>query len=97
MNFAELGYDANRAAKLQTLVAFDVKLETQGNSTWLNWLGAPGYRYQVQSCMNLNSGYWNDEPTGVFVPNVATDLRWAEGADSAATAKFFRILRSDTN
>jgi len=97
LQFAALGYDINRTAKLQTLVAFDIRLETQPQGARLSWLGVPGYRYQVQSCTDLTSGSWSGELTGVFVPNTATNLTWAEGVGGAATGKFFRVLRSDAN
>jgi octaheme c-type cytochrome (tetrathionate reductase family) len=95
LQFAALGYDVNRAAKLQTLIAFELHLESLANGVRLRWLGVPGYRYQVQSCTNLLTGAgWVDEPSGNKLPGTAAELTWQEDSANPAAAKFYRIFRS---
>ncbi len=95
LQFVALGYDTNRAARLQTLIAFDIKSEPLANGARLRWLGAPGYRYQVQACANLTDGnVWVNVPGGAFVPTVAVELAWQDSTSGATAAKFYRIVRS---
>jgi octaheme c-type cytochrome (tetrathionate reductase family) len=93
LDFSGLGYPADRAAVLSTLVGFDIALEAAGPGVQLRWLGAPGYRYQVQSNVNLSDPHgWTDEVGGVFTPAAAQDLVW--GATGVAEGgKFYRVVR----
>jgi hypothetical protein len=95
LDFAALGYAPDRAAKLQTLVAFDIAMEATDTGPVLRWQGVPGYRYTVQSTIApAEASAWAAESTGVFVPQATGELVWAEGAAQATDAKFYRVLRA---
>jgi octaheme c-type cytochrome (tetrathionate reductase family) len=95
LDFIGLGYETNRAARLSTLVGFDINLDVQAAGRKVKWLGAPGYRYRIQSCADMSdpSG-WVDEADGEFIPTTAGELVWLDGSTGLGDAKFYRVVRS---
>ncbi len=97
LDFAALGYEPDRAAKLQTLVAFDIAMHATESGPALRWLGVPGYRYTVQSTSALSDANgWADEPGGVFVPQAAGEVLWTDEVVHVAGPKFYRVRRTVT-
>lgn len=94
LNFAALGYPAERAARLQTLAGFEiagVELTQNPRGLTLHWSGTPGFRYQVQVSTELST--WADAPDGIRLPGAEpTNLRWTETAPG--TARFYRVVRT---
>lgn len=95
LDFAGLGYPAERAAALQTLRGFEIgtiKLSTPSSDVSLKWTGTPGNRYQVQVSSDLL--FWADAPDGERTPGaVPEELNWVEKSASGGGARFYRILR----
>lgn len=93
LNFAALGYQAERAEQLQTMFGFEVKqIQVQPGSGPVNikWTGMPGNVYKVQYSSDLVN--WTDAPNGTFQVNqTATELNYQEPIQSGA--KFYRVLR----
>lgn len=95
LDFLALGYEPDRAARLETLVGFDIAMKAQPSGVQLTWLGAPGYRYQIQSCSDMTDpNGWMDEVGGEFIPGSAGDLTWSDASPGIAAAKFYRVVRS---
>lgn len=95
INFAALGYPAERAESLQTLFGFEIKrLEVAPGSgpVTLRWTGQPNNTYRVQYSSDLF--IWEDAPGGVFtVGSSATELTWQENKQTQINARFYRVLR----
>ncbi|MBM3878155.1 MAG: tetrathionate reductase family octaheme c-type cytochrome [Verrucomicrobia bacterium] len=96
LQFAALGYPAERALQLQTKAGFEIgdfAVGHQGAGLTLQWTGTPGNRYQVQSSTDLRT--WTDEADGErTVGGAAAELSWTEAPGAAAPARFYRVLRA---
>lgn len=98
LNFAALGYPAERAEMLQSMFGFEVKrVEVKPGSgpVVLKWTGTPGNVYKVQYSTDLVN--WNDAPNGtVNAGQAVSELSWQENVQSNVTARFYRIIRQPT-
>lgn len=95
LDFAALGYPAERAIRLQTLAGFEiagVELTPDVTGIKLRWIGTPGFRYQVQTSTALST--WSDAPDGSRIPGAEpSEMVWSDSV--SGTGKFYRILRSN--
>ncbi|MCX7872285.1 MAG: tetrathionate reductase family octaheme c-type cytochrome [Verrucomicrobiae bacterium] len=95
LNFAALGYPAERAETLQSMYGFEVKrLEVKPGSSpvALKWTGVPGNTYKIQYSLNLQ--VWNDAPNGtVNAGQSISELSWQETIQANVATRFYRIIR----
>ncbi len=95
MNFAALGYPADRALALQTMAGFEidaVEMVLQAERARLTWTSTPGHAYRVQVSTDLM--HWSDAPNGSYGPSQAVgELTWEEAGAPAASSRFYRIRR----
>jgi octaheme c-type cytochrome (tetrathionate reductase family) len=95
LNFAALGYAADRAERLQTLAGFalrELRLNPANSRMELRWRATPGYQYQVQVSSDLS--HWTDAEGGTLSSDgTSSELTWGDSAP-AMNARFFRILRT---
>jgi len=95
LDFIALGYAPERAARLQTVVGFDVAIEAVPAGVRLRWLGTTGFRYQVQSCAALaGETAWANELNGILTPTAAGEVLWTNALPGVAETRFYRIVRT---
>jgi octaheme c-type cytochrome (tetrathionate reductase family) len=94
LDFAALGYAADRAAQLQTMAGFEiggVKADHNAAKVEVRWQGTPGKSYKVQSSQDLKQ--WSDAQGGQLGPvTSSTELIWSEA--SASASRYYRIIRT---
>jgi octaheme c-type cytochrome (tetrathionate reductase family) len=98
LDFAGLGYSADRAAELSTMLGFEITeldVVTTPGQTELRWMGQPGNSYQVQVATSADLQQWADVADGERTVDAGaspTQLSWSE--DTQSTGSFYRIVRT---
>lgn len=100
IQFADLGYPADRARALQNRYFKVDRTRTVGSdSVELQWKGAAGFSYQVQFTTDLNADpvEWLPADQGSFTVDPSTvgsvSLQWEEGVPGEP--RFYRVIRTD--
>lgn len=96
LQFAQLGYPSDQAAKMQTLAQLNVTGSRLGSgrpSLELRWQALPRFRHQVQQSSDLKQ--WTDVAGGGFPAKAdLASLKWQEETAAAATTtRFYRVMR----
>jgi octaheme c-type cytochrome (tetrathionate reductase family) len=95
LDFAALGYTPERAAVLQSVINFNLGIEAGAAGVRLNWMGLPGFRYQLQSNTTLNDpDGWVNVPGAEFTPAITATLGWTNAAPPATGTLFYRVART---
>ncbi|MFM1945265.1 MAG: hypothetical protein RI897_4247 [Verrucomicrobiota bacterium] len=98
LDFAGLGYDADRALTLSTMAGFEIgevdMVATPGQAT-LRWTGTPGNAYQVQAAVGGDLEQWENVVDGareVPAGGAPAELSWQD--TSGGGNRFYRITRT---
>ncbi|MCB1125135.1 MAG: hypothetical protein KDM81_01465, partial [Verrucomicrobiae bacterium] len=97
LDFLALGYPAERAAMLQSMMGFAIEVQLAGQPAGIElmWPGDPSYTYQVQVSADVSDSVnWADATNGTLAPDTAGDLSWTDDLPATQAARFYRVLRN---
>jgi len=96
LNFAQLGYPAERAARLQTMAGFTVQMVSDASGLELQWMGTPGNSYQVQQTSDpRHPASWSNAPDGLHLRRHGHFHEVNRGRPAESGATFYRVVRSE--